>query len=81
MPEPAGGLTSGEQLGPTKEKLESQAWTPARPPNAVRLALRLQTHGEGVARECAAGTQEAIWLRALQEGSAHIGAQDYLVLG
>jgi hypothetical protein len=45
MPEPAGGLTSGEQLGPTKEKLESQAWTPARPPNAVRLALRLQTHG------------------------------------
>jgi hypothetical protein len=39
MPKPAGGLTSGEQLGPTREKLESQAWTPAGPANALRLAL------------------------------------------
>jgi hypothetical protein len=46
MPEPAGSRTSGEQPGPTTEKLESQAWTPARPPNALRLALWLQTHGE-----------------------------------
>jgi len=46
MPEPVGSLTSGEQLGPTREKLESQAWTPAGPPNALRLALWLQTHGE-----------------------------------
>jgi hypothetical protein len=50
MPEPAGGLTSGEQLGPTREKLERQAWTPAGPANAVRLALRLPTHGEPDAR-------------------------------
>jgi hypothetical protein len=28
MPEPAGSLTSSEQLGPTRDKLESQAWTP-----------------------------------------------------
>jgi len=46
MPDVAGGLTSGEQLGPTREKLESQAWTPAGPANALRLALWLQTHGE-----------------------------------
>ena len=46
MPEPAGGLTAGEQLGPTREKLESQAWTPIGPANALRLAPRVQTHGE-----------------------------------
>jgi len=40
MPKPAGGLTSGEQLGPTREKLESQAWTPAGPANVVRFGLR-----------------------------------------
>jgi len=45
MPEPAGSRTSGEQLGTTGEKLASQAWPPAGPPNALRLALWLQTHG------------------------------------
>jgi hypothetical protein len=45
MPEPAGSRTSGEQLGPTREKLESQAWTLAGAGNALRLALRRQTHG------------------------------------
>jgi hypothetical protein len=46
MPEAAGSRTSGEQLGPTRERLESQAWASAWPANALRLALRLQTHGE-----------------------------------
>ena len=46
MSEPPGSLTSGEQLGPTREELESQAWTPVGPANALRRALRLQTHGE-----------------------------------
>jgi hypothetical protein len=50
MPEPAGSRTSGEQLGPPRGKLESQAWTPAGPANALRLALRRPGHGEPNAR-------------------------------
>ena len=41
MPDVAGGLTSGEQLGPTREKLESQAWAPAGQREAsARILLR-----------------------------------------
>jgi hypothetical protein len=42
MREAAGGL---QPYGPAREELDSQARTPAGPANAVRLALRRQTHG------------------------------------
>jgi hypothetical protein len=64
MPEPACGLTSGEQARTDEGKLESQAWTPAGPVNAVRLALRLQTHGEPDARAFRRLLQAAMVLKA-----------------
>jgi hypothetical protein len=42
-PKRAGSL---RPRGPTMAELASQAWTPARAANAVRLALRRQTHSE-----------------------------------
>ena len=35
MPGLAGSRTSGEQRGPTRETLKSEAWTPAGPANAA----------------------------------------------
>jgi hypothetical protein len=46
MLEPASSLTSGEQLGPTREELESPACTSTGAAIAVRLALRRETHSE-----------------------------------
>jgi hypothetical protein len=45
MREAVGRRTPGEQLGPTREKLGSQAWPPTGAADAVRLALWHPTHG------------------------------------
>jgi len=64
MPEPAGSLTPGEQFGPTREKLESQAWTPAGAANALRLVLWRATHGEPYENAFHPLPQAAVGLKA-----------------
>jgi hypothetical protein len=50
--------------GPPRKEPESQAWTPAGAANALRLALRLLTHGEPDARAFRRLLQAAVGLKA-----------------